>query len=85
MTCAPVLLYAVAAGWVRALAMATKQPRGGSGPASHSLYSIGCNRILGWTVDGSSRAAAPEANTPRRWCCETALYEDEVGVFHQPW
>ena len=60
-------------GWVRSLAVGSRQR--GSASASR-LYSIGCNRILGWSLDKEGAAMPPE-DAFRRCCCELALYEED--------
>lgn len=60
-------------GWCRALAVAKK----GSSP--EAMYSVGCNRVLGWSLlqpDASSAARAP----PRTCDGEVVLYEDAAEV-----
>lgn len=66
-------------GWVRSLAMATSRR---DSIAPERLFSIGCNRILGWTLDGSSSSsngekAADAPTAERRRCCELILYEED--------
>ena len=55
-------------GWVRALAASQNRH---SATASSRLYSIGCNRILGWSLDQRNL----ETTNYRRRCCELELYE----------
>ena len=58
-------------GWVRALAIGS---RGRGARAPSSLYSIGCNRILGWSLGSGTTAS------PRQFDSETALYEDAACI-----
>ena len=51
-------------GWVRALAIGS----------SSRLYSIGCNRILGWSLDTHND------DDSRVWDSETAIFEDVEEV-----
>ena len=48
-------------GWVRALAIGS---RGRGARAPSSLYSIGCNRILGWSL-ASGTTASPRHDPPQ--------------------
>ena len=58
-------------GWVRALA--TRRPP--SSRAASSLYSIGCNRILGWSLSDQ-----PDRPERRRRDSELCLFEDTACV-----
>ena len=63
-------------GWVRAMTTATVQPET-TWPSR--LYSVGCNRILGWELPeiGSDGPVAATGELP---ATEMALYEDEACV-----
>lgn len=72
----PFLVTRQHTGWVRALA-AGGLPRQPGAPSARLAYSIGCNRILCWALDGdatygSSGFCEPDA--------ELALYEDDACV-----
>ena len=60
-------------GWVRALALGMCSP---SAKVPDRVYSIGCNRILGWSLEHS----ASDSSDDRTCDSETVLYEDAKCV-----